>query len=238
MNIPNLHSADLNEIHRLLQSVVRIGKITMIDTTTTPPCVRVESGSLHTDCIPWTTTRAASVSHWRPPFVGEDVVLLAIGGDTGNARVIGSLYTEDNPPPERSLDKTVTVYPDGARIEYDHAASILTATLPGQAMVTAGGAITVRAKGAVNVSSDADITAKAPTINAVADTSATVKAPVIAATADASITLKAPAITLDGHVTVTQGVTSLVDVTAGGISLMTHQHPSVQRGSAKTDPPE
>ena len=202
----------------------------MIDATTMPPYVRVESGSLHTDWIPWTTSRAAGVSHWRPPFVGEDVLLLAIGGDTGNARVVGSLYTEDNPPPERSLDKTVTVYPDGARIEYDHVASTLTATLPGQA--------TVSAKGAIKVSSDADITAKAPTINAVADTSATVKAPVIAATADTSITLKAPAITLDGHVTVTEGVTSVVDVTAGGISLMTHKHSSVQRGSAKTDPPE
>ena len=230
MNIPDLHSADLTDIYRLLQSIVRTGKVTMIDVTTMPPCVRVESGSLHTDWIPWTTSRAAGVSHWRPPFVGEDVLLLAIGGDTGNARVIGSLYTEANPPPEQSLDKTVTVYPDGARIEYDHATSTLTATLPGQAIVTATGAITV--------SSDADITAKAPQVDAMASASATVKAPVIAATADTSITLKAPAITLDGHVTVTQGVTSVVDVTAGGISLMTHQHPSVQRGSAKTDPPE
>ncbi|WP_414502658.1 phage baseplate assembly protein V [Zymobacter sp. IVIA_5232.4 C2] len=230
MNLPDFNSADLNEIRRLLQSIVRTGKVSMVDTAVTPPCVRVESGSLHTDWIPWTTSRAAGVSHWRPPFVGEDVLLLAIGGDTGNARVIGSLYTEDNPPPERSLDKTVTVYPDGARIEYDHASSTLTATLPGQAIVTTTGAITV--------TSDADITAKAPTINAAASVSATVKAPVIAATADTSITLKAPAITLDGHVTVTQGVTSAVDVTAGGISLMSHQHPSVQRGSAKTDPPE
>lgn len=210
----------------------------MVDTSVTPPCVRVESGSLHTDWIPWTTSRAAGVSHWRPPFVGEDVLLLAIGGDTGNARVIGSLYTEDNPPPERSLDKTVTVYPDGARLEYDHASSTLTATLPGQAIITADGAVTIEAKGNVEVSSAAAITAKALQIDAMASVSATVKAPVIAATADTSITLKAPAITLDGHVTVTQGVTSLVDVTAGGISLMSHQHPSVQRGSAKTDPPE
>ena len=238
MNIPDMNSADLNDIYRLLQSIVRIGKVTMIDAATTPPCVRVESGSLHTDWIPWTTSRAAGVSHWRPPIVGEDVLLLAIGGDTGNARVIGSLYTEDNPPPERSLDKTVTVYPDGARIEYDHASSTLTATLPGQAIVTAVGAVTVEAKGSVEVSSSTSITAKAPLIDAKAEVSASVKAPVIAATADTSITLKAPAITLDGQVTVTEGVTSLLDVIAGGISLMTHHHPSVQRGSAKTDPPE
>lgn len=55
--------------------------------------------------------------------------------------------------------------------------------------------------------------------------------------ADGGITLVGP-VTIEGDVTINGKTTASDDVIAGGISLMNHPHGGVQRGGAKTDPPQ
>lgn len=201
-------NASINDLKRMLQSIVRIGDVTDVDLTATPPRVRVRSGDLHTDWIAWLTPCAANTAHWRPLVVGESVVILSIGGDPGNAVVIGSVFTQTNRPPSDSANKSITLYPDGARIEYDHEQKKLTASVPGDVSITAGGSVTVKASGAVSIESGA------------------------------VVSIKAAEIRLDGPVVTTSTITAEADVTAGGVSVMQHKHGGIQSGPGKTGKPE
>ena len=78
--------------------------------------------------------------------------MLAPGGELPQAVCLPALYRTAHPAPSDGPSKHVTVYADGARIEYDRAAHRLSAVLP------AGGAAVLTAPGGVTVTGDVTVT--------------------------------------------------------------------------------
>jgi phage baseplate assembly protein V len=175
---PNQLLADLQ---RQIANIVRVGAIAEVDHGATPPLVRVQlTDSVRTDWRPYIEQRAGDTGTWNPPTVGECVVLFSPGGRTEGGIVLAGLPTATHPAPSSDPNKTVTKYPDGAVVEYDHAAHALRVDLPegATADITVPDSITVRCK-------TADVTASE---------SATVHSQ--------QITLDAPQTTTTGNMTV------------------------------------
>lgn len=119
---------DISEILRLLSNLIRIGTVFAVDLSVRPAKVRVSTGGLQTDWLQWREARAGSTTTWNPPTTGEQVIILCPGGDPAAGIVLAGLNSEAIPAPSDSQDEHVTVYPDGARIAYNHSAGALTAT--------------------------------------------------------------------------------------------------------------
>lgn len=162
-----MHDAGMDaQTVRLIENMIKVGEVVEIDADQVPPRVRVACGDTLTDWIPWVSMRAGAVKVWQPPSIGERVVLLSPGGDPARGIALPSIFCDEMATPETSLAKTVTLYPDGARIEYDHEAKALTATLPGTATIRAQGAVSVSCQSPVTVAAPAGITLTGPvTIN-------------------------------------------------------------------------
>ncbi|EHS0413394.1 phage baseplate assembly protein V [Escherichia coli] len=114
------------EIMRLLANIIRTGVIFAVDETTWR--VRVRSGELETGWLRWNTTRAGAFNVWLPPSPGEQVVIACIGGTPETAMIIGSLWSDANPAPGKSLKEIVISAPDGAVFRYDADAGALSAS--------------------------------------------------------------------------------------------------------------
>ena len=133
-------SADLS---RRLESLIRTGTIAELDLAARPPVCRVTSGGLLTHWLQWVTLRAGQTRTWNPPTVGEQCVVLSASGETGVGIVLLGLSSDDIPAPSQSADETLTIYPDGARIRYDHVAGALEATGIRTALLQATNKVTV-----------------------------------------------------------------------------------------------
>lgn len=141
-----LHGAA--ELLRLIHNIARLGTIAAVDHGRAR--VRVRAGELLTAWLPWIEQRAGTTRTWNPPTEGEQVLLISPGGDPAAAVVITGLYRQTHPAPAVSGNVWHVVMPDGAVIEYDHAAQHLSANLPGSAEVTAAGGITLNADTVIN----------------------------------------------------------------------------------------
>ncbi|MDF9433024.1 phage baseplate assembly protein V [Chromohalobacter israelensis] len=155
------------ELLRLIHNLIRLGTIDQVDHEASR--VRVISGELVTDWLPWIEGRAGTTRDWDPPTKGEQVVVFSPGGDPAAGVVLTGLYRRAHPAPANSGDVWQRVFPDGAVLEYDHAAHHLRASLPGSAGLTASGPVTVSADGAIEATTESTLTATAAggaTINA------------------------------------------------------------------------
>jgi len=140
----------LYETCRRLSNLVRLGTISAVDLARAR--CRVNSDGNQTGWLPWLTPRAGQSIEWSAPSVGEQVILLSAEGVMTGAVVVRGLYCDSFPPPAAAANIHLTVYPDGARVQYDHAAHALTAILPsgGTATLTASGGITLNGPLTVN----------------------------------------------------------------------------------------
>lgn len=111
----------------------------------------VTLGDLTTGELPWVAQRAGGMRYWSPPSVDEQCVVLAPEGDLGNGLVILGLYSDANPPPSNDPDVVQMDFPDGASINYNHAAHALAVTLP------AGGTATIDAPGGMTINGDVTV---------------------------------------------------------------------------------
>ena len=118
---------ELGELQRATAGIVRFGTISELDVANAR--VRVKTGGLETDWLPWVTARAGATRTWSAPRVGEQVVVLAESGNPSQGAVIPSIYQDNHPAPANSQDIEATVYPDGSRVEYDSASHTLTVTV-------------------------------------------------------------------------------------------------------------
>lgn len=139
---------DTVELQRLLHNLIRLGTIAQVDHARAR--VRVQSGELLTGWLLWLESRAGTTRSWNPPTVGEQVVVFSPGGDPATGVVLGALYQNTHPAPAQSGNVCRWDMPDGAVIEYDHAASHLSANLPGTASITAPGGATLNADTVIN----------------------------------------------------------------------------------------
>lgn len=145
---------DANEIQRQSRNGVRKGSIMEIDHARALCRVSVGGGEdeggegLQTDWIPWFSPCAGTTREWLPPVEGEQVMLLCPMGDPAQGVALRGFFSDAFPAPDNSPDMHTRVYPDGARISYDHAAHALNATLPDGAtmLIVAMGSATVKSK--------------------------------------------------------------------------------------------
>ncbi|GLR13261.1 phage baseplate assembly protein [Chitinimonas prasina] len=148
------------ELARRLESLIRTGTIQAVDHPARR--CRVQTGQLLTDWLPWLEDRAGDTGTWNPPTVGEQVVLLCPSGDPATGIVLLGLPSDAKPTPDSSPDTHVTVYPDGARICYDHALGALTATGIKTALVDAADSIAAKAGKTITAQAGTLVTIDAP----------------------------------------------------------------------------
>ena len=130
----------IQELARAIRNLIRSGVVTEVDTV--QGLCRVQSGGIQTTWLNWLTTRAGRSRTWWAPSVGEQVLLLAIGGELDTAFVLPGIFSDDNPAPSASADAWQVVFHDGAVIEYEPETSALTVSGIKTADVTASGSIT------------------------------------------------------------------------------------------------
>lgn len=132
--------ANIQELARALRNMIRTGLV--VETNLKAGRCRVQTGGMCTDWLQWLTCRAGRSRTWWAPSVGEQVLILAVGGELDTAFVLPGIYSGDNPPPSASADALHIRFPDGAVIEYEPETSALTVSGIKTASVTASDSVT------------------------------------------------------------------------------------------------
>jgi phage baseplate assembly protein V len=202
----NMHcmNADLSDLLRLLQNLIRLGTIAEINGAK----ARVRLGpTLTTEWLNWATRRAGSTRTWSAPTVGEQVIVFSSGGDLTRSIILPALYSQAFDAPESSPTIHTTHYPDGAVVQYDHAVHALTALLP-------GGTATITAD---KVTSNTPSTICTGDLTVMQNLILMQAATINGATGGATMTVQGT-------------IKASKDVLVGAISLLKHPHGNVKAG--------
>jgi phage baseplate assembly protein V len=116
----------LSEILRLLRNLFRIGTVSAVNLD--DGLCRVGTGNNTTAWLHWLTARAGKTRSWNAPSVGEQVLVLCLGGELDSGFVLPGIFSDAHPAPSASADALHWSFPDGAVIEYEPANGALTAT--------------------------------------------------------------------------------------------------------------
>ena len=130
----------LNGIARAIRNLIRIGVVTDVDLKN--GLCRVQTGGMNTTWLHWLTCRAGRSRVWWAPSEGEQVLLLAIGGELDTAFVLPGIFSDDHPAPSASPDALHVAFPDGAVIEYEPQSGALSAVGIKTAQITASESLT------------------------------------------------------------------------------------------------
>ncbi|WP_315707485.1 phage baseplate assembly protein V [Brenneria uluponensis] len=206
----------LSEIQRALRNLIRVGVVTEVDTQ--QALCRVQTGDMVTGWLHWLSRRAGRSREWWAPSVGEQVVLLSMGGELNTAFVLPGIFSDNHPAPSVSADACHIRFPDGAVMEYEPANGALSVTGIKTANIVATESVVVTTKN-VTINASEKITLDTPEV---------------------VCTHKLTTQTID----IQQGGTITGDVahsggslTSNGVVVHTHQHSGVQSGGATTGGP-
>ncbi|MDY4347969.1 phage baseplate assembly protein V [Pectobacterium brasiliense] len=206
--------ATLTEIQRLLRNIIRVGVVTHVNTA--DALCRVQTGEMTTGWLNWLTRRAGRSRDWWAPSIGEQVLILSIGGELDTAFVLPGIYSDDNPAPSASADAYHVTFPDGAVIEYEPDTSALTVSGIKTATITAS----------------ESLTATAPVVTVNASTRITLDTPEVVCTNKL----------ITGTLEVKQGGTMSGNIqhsggafTSNGVQVDKHNHGNVQNGGGWTE---
>lgn len=207
---------NLNNIHdlaRKINNLIRSGLVTDVDLV--EGLCRVQTGGMQTTWLNWLTCRAGRSRVWWAPSVGEQVLLLAIGGELDTAFVLPGIFSDDNPAPSASPDAFHVAFPDGAVIEYE----------------PDNGALTVSGIKTADVTASDSITATVPVMLVKASTRITLDTPEVVCTNKL----------ITGSLEVQKGGTMTGDIehtggklTSNGVQVDNHAHGNVQSGGSWT----
>ena len=205
-----MNSYKISDLERRLLNVIRSGRIHSVDYVKAK--CRVAIGDLLTDPLPWIELRAGKVKTWNPPSIGEHVIVLSPSGELAVGFVIFGIICDDNPA--QSVDEFVdlTKFDDGAYISYNRQTHTLNINQP-----ASGSNLTIHVTGNALVEATGNCTVSAGSVARIE--------------AGSQIQMVAPSIDITSTVTVSG------NVTAGGISLMTHKHSGVRAGGDQTGTP-
>jgi phage baseplate assembly protein V len=203
----------LQDIARAIRNLIRTGIVTDIDPA--EGLCRVQTGGMKTTWLNWLTSRAGRSRVWWAPSVGEQVLILAIGGELDTAFVLPGIFSDDHPAPSASLDAFHVAFPDGAVIEYE----------PDTGSLTVSGIKTA------NVTASDSITATVPVVLVKAETRITLDTPEVVCTNKL----------ITGSLEVQKGGTMTGDIThsggkftSNGVQADDHAHGNVQSGGSWT----
>lgn len=228
----------LADLSRRLESLIRLGAVAEVDLTA--PRVRVASGGLTTHWLPWLECRAGTTRTWNPPTVGEQVVLLCPSGEPATGIVLGALNSDSIPAPDSSADTHITLYPDGARVCYNHATGALSAVGIKTALVQASEKVTVdvpETEITGNVTIDGDLLVKGTgTITQLLTYLAGLSGNAGSGAGGGTV-IRGPITQTQGGITTDGSVVAGGDVKAGSISLQGHTHEEHGQGGGITGAP-
>ncbi|MDK9420307.1 phage baseplate assembly protein V [Pectobacterium carotovorum] len=206
--------ATLTEILRLLRNMNRVGVVTHVNTA--DALCRVQTGGMTTGWLNWLTRRAGRSRDWWAPSIGEQVLILSIGGELDTAFVLPGIYSDDHPAPSASADAYHVSFPDGAVIEYEPDT----------------GALTVSGIKTATLTASESITATVPLVTMKASTRITLDTPEVVCTNKL----------ITGTLEVKQGGTMSGNIqhsagafTSNGVQVDKHNHGSVQNGGGWTE---
>ena len=159
--IPGLETPGVARLERLLHRTIQVGSVSDVDLGRARVRVaydRDENGRpVRTGWLRWNAGRAGATRDWNPPSIGEQVLLLAPGGDLAAAVVVGAFFQDAHPPPAGDAEKHLVAYPDGAEIDYDAASHHLRVELPAGATVALSAPGGVSVNGELTVKGDVDV---------------------------------------------------------------------------------
>lgn len=112
-----------SDILRRLENLIRPG--TVFDVQYEPPRVRVKTGQLETDWLPWFASRSGTTSTWSPATAGEPCVVFSPSGNPATGFVLLGMNSNGNPPPSVSPDENVTKWADGTFMRHNAAEGVL-----------------------------------------------------------------------------------------------------------------
>ncbi|WP_414618466.1 phage baseplate assembly protein V [Serratia liquefaciens] len=205
-----------SDILRLLRNLIRIGTVNTVNLDR--GLCRVDTGGNRTDWINWVSLRAGRTRMWWAPSEGEQVLILALGGELDTAFVLPGIFSDDFPAPSASADALHITFPDGAALEYEPATGALSVTGIKTADVQASESITASTK-VVMVKAAKNITLDTPEV--------------ICTNKLTTGTLEVKqGGTMTGNITHTGG-----SITSNGVVVHTHTHGGVQNGGGSTDKP-
>ncbi|MBS0972742.1 phage baseplate assembly protein V [Serratia rubidaea] len=204
------------DILRRMRNMIRIGTVAAVDLEN--GACRVATGENTTDWLHWLTWRAGRSRTWWAPSEGEQVLILALGGELDTAFVLPGIFSDDFPAPSASADALHIAFPDGAVLEYEPASCALSASGIKTAYVQATEAITADTK-VVTVTARQRITLDSPEVVCTNKlTTGTLEVQQGGA--------------MRGSIAHSGG-----NFSSNGITLHTHTHGGVQNGGGKTDKP-
>lgn len=204
----------LQELARALRNMVRTGVI--VETDLKAGRCRVQTGGIYTDWLQWLTHRAGRSRTWWAPSVGEQVLILAIGGELDTAFVLPAIFSADHPAPSASADAWHVSFPDGAVMEYEPEI----------------GALTVSGIKTADVTASESITATVPVVMVKAATRVMLDTPEVVCTnklITATLEVQKGG-KMSGDIEHTGGA-----FTSNGVQVDDHDHGAVQRGGSWTE---
>lgn len=201
-------------IGRAIRNLIRTGVVTAVDLD--EGLCRVQTGGIQTTWLNWLTSRAGRSRTWWAPSVGEQVLILAVGGELDTAFVLPAIFSDDHPAPSASADAFHIAFPDGAVIEYEPDT----------------GALTVSGIKTAEVTASKSITATVPVVMIKADTRVTLDTPEVVCTNKL----------ITGTLEVRKGGKMSGDIehaggkfTSNGVQVDDHDHGGVERGNSRTE---
>lgn len=132
--------------------IVRLGRVMSVDLAAARCTVSFDDDA-ESPPLRWMEARMGATRTWSPPSVGEQVILLCPAGEIAAAVVLRGLVSDAHPAPGTSTRELIQ-FEDGAIIAYDPAAHKLEAVLP------AGGTISLVADGGIAITGDITLTGK------------------------------------------------------------------------------
>jgi phage baseplate assembly protein V len=254
-----MSNARIGELERRLSNTIRPG--TVLEADYAKARLRVTMGDNTSAWLPWLTSRAGEDRTWHAPEVGEQVIVMAPGGELSAGYVMpGGIYKNDYPANGDKAEISRTTYKDGAILEYDREAHAHLLQLPeGKATVKVGddaqteitpSKITAKvgsdakteitsSKILAQIGSDAksEITASKITHSLgsgkVEITSGSVKITV----GETTLEIASGGITITGNITQTGNYDQTGLMKSNLITLSTHTHGGVMPGTSVTAPP-
>lgn len=211
LRMNNLNS--LQEIARAIRNLIRTGIVTDIDHD--EGLCRVQTGGMETTWLNWLTCRAGRSRVWWAPSVGEQVLLLAVGGELDTAFVLPGIFSDDHPAPSASPDALHVSFPDGAVIEYE----------------PENGALTVSGIKTADVNASESITANVPVVLVKASSRITLDTPEVVCTnklTTGTLEVKNGG-NMSGNIEHTGGT-----LKSNGVQVDNHAHGNVQSGGSWT----
>ncbi|ELY7545513.1 phage baseplate assembly protein V [Cronobacter turicensis] len=202
------------EIQRLLRNLIRIGTVSTVNLD--DGLCRIDTGNNTTGWLHWLSARAGKTRSWNAPSVGEQVLVLCIGGELDTGFVLPGIFSDANPAPSASSDALHWSFPDGAVIEYE----------------PASGALQVAGIQTASISAAKSATVTVPVVTVTASTRVTFDTPEVVCTNKL----------ITGTFEVQKGGTMKGNIqhsggalTSNGVRVDEHGHGGVQRGGSWTE---